>query len=232
MKLNNTERDFLLSLTMVVVAISIALTPARKQVPDEKINLARFVPASFGSWTSVAYDLSDYKDQWQSINELLVRHYTNSETGSQVYLVVEYNSDLRKNFTFHFPEDCHRSGGNEIIQLPSLTIDLPGHAGFKTKTIFVKGMDQGMVKADKLINYWLVMDDKQFSQTFRIKLDQMVDGLFNRSKQGFLIRVDTPEGLKYSDEGIRFGQQMIGNFMKDFYQALEPQERELFFGKP
>ena len=112
-------------------------------------------------------------------------------------MVLEYSSDLRKNFSLHFPEGCHRAAGNEIEFLPAVDIDLAPGKSIKAKCLFIKGKKDSPEDIDKIVVYWLVIDQKQFYQTFYIKLDQMMAGLIRKPKRGFLIRFDYYDNLIY-----------------------------------
>ncbi len=144
--------------------------------------------------------------------------------------ILEYSSDMRKNFSFHFPESCHRSGGNEIDFLDSLEIDLRGDKAIKAKLLFIKGVKGSIEEHDKLVAYWLVIDRKQYYQTFWVKVDQMLSGLLKQSKTGFLVRIDYKEGAEYSDEGLAKGKKLISEFVRDLYDELGSEERDRLFG--
>ena len=130
--------------------------------------MSSFVPATFDGWISRTHDTSDYKDKWQSINELLVRNYVKAEVGFltrkiiPLNFILEYSSDLRKNFSFHFPEICHRSGGNEVIFLEPLAIDLDNGKAIKAKCLYIKGVRGSIEEIDKVVVYWLTIDNKQY----------------------------------------------------------------------
>ena len=223
-------RDIVLFTLMIVAAFYVALNPAQKHAAEEKIDLQSIVSATFGDWVSKTYDTSDYRDKWQSINELLTRAYYNNLSREKVQFILEYSSDLRKNFSFHFPEGCYRAGGNEIEFLDPIEISLPDDNVIKAKCLYIKGSEHALVKEDNLIVYWLVIDNKQYYRTFFIKLDQMLAGILGRSKKGFLVRVDYSGAVEYSEGKIQKGRKAITRFIKDFYRSLRPEERTMFFG--
>ena len=72
-------RDLIIIITMLGAFAIVQLNPVEKVASGEKIQLDKFIPREFPSylplWKSISYDMSGYKDQWQSINELLVRKY-------------------------------------------------------------------------------------------------------------------------------------------------------------
>ena len=113
----STIRDIIISTVMISVSLYIFVTPRKKDAAEEKINLVSYMPASFDVWKSDTYDTSDYRDKWQSINELLMRSYYNGENQEELTFILEYSSDLRKNFSFHFHEGGCRAGGNEVTTL-------------------------------------------------------------------------------------------------------------------
>jgi len=223
-------RDIVLFVIMIGITLTLILIPRAKYSPSEKINLIGYLPVAFGDWTSESVDMSAYTDTIESINELIARVYTNSKTREQIILIVEYGSDLRRSFAFHFPEVCHRAGGNEIVYLNPLDIDLAKNKSLKAKTLYVKGMKQALSSSDKMLAYWLVIDNKQKYTTFSIKIDQMIAGLLTRPRKGFLFRVDTPDGLKYNSESIEFGRTLITKFVKELYETLDETKKEMFFG--
>lgn len=227
-------RDSILICCMLGAFALVMANPARKQNAADKINLATFIPESFAGWVSRTYDTSDYKDKWQSINEVLVRSYAR-EVAPGVYarlnFVLEYSSDLRKNFSFHFPETCHRAGGNDIEFLKPLNIELEPGRSITAKVLFIKGKAGASEANDKIVVYWLVIDKKQYFQTFFIKLDQMLAGLLRRSKSGFLIRFDYSDALAYDSAGLERAYGVVSGFVSDLYGQLGQEERELFFGR-
>ena len=87
-----------------------------------------------------------------------------------------------------------------------------------------------MEDADKIVVYWLTIDNKQYYRTFFIKLDQMLAGLLKRSKKGFLVRVDYFEGLKYTDEHIQEAREVVAGFIKELYNAIDEDSRIMLFG--
>ncbi|MCK4947508.1 MAG: EpsI family protein [Candidatus Aureabacteria bacterium] len=227
-------RDIIMVLLMLGAALYVFTHPAEKQSPEEKINLSSLIPAAFNDWISKTYDTSDYKDKWQSINELLVRDYYEKGKGRRLGFILEYSSDLRKNFSLHFPEICHRSGGNEVIFLEPLEIDLGNGKTIKAKCLYIKGIEEGI---DKIVVYWLTIDNKQYYRTFFIKLDQMLSGLLKKSKRGFLVRVDYSEDVEYTEKCIENARKVIANFIKDLYNTLLTThstpgvELEMLFGR-
>lgn len=237
MKKNKTlVRDLLLIGVMLAGALFVSLHPAQKTAPGQKISLGSFIPAAFGDWQSQTFDTSEYKDKWQSINELLVREYYKRDPfgmrpyAARVSFVLEYSSDVRKNFSFHFPEGCHRAAGNEIEFQKPVEIPLGGGKSIKAKCLFIKGRSNSIEKSDKIVSYWLVLDGKQYHKTFFIKIDQMLAGLLTQSKQGFLVRVDFEDGFKYSPEGLAKAAAVTQEFLSDLYRALGDKERLMVFG--
>jgi len=229
----STIRDSLIIATMLGAFAIVQFKPVNKVAPGEKVHLASIIPEEFPSylpiWISKTYDTSGYKDKLQSINELLARKYWKSRRESIVF-ILEYSSDMRKNFSLHFPETCHRSGGNEVNYLEPLEIELMKGKVFKTKLLFIKGVRGSIEEHDKLVAYWLVIDGKQHYETFWIKVDQMLAGLLKQSKIGFLVRVDFTEGAEYSDEGLKKGRELIAQFVRDLYYEVDPKDRDMLFG--
>lgn len=228
-----TVRDIIIIVTMLGAFGVVHLNPVEKVTPGRKIKLDAMVPRAFPSylplWKSLSYDMSDYKDKWQSINELLVRKYFHGSKDN-VNFILEYSSDMRKNFSFHFPENCHRSGGNEVDFFEALKIDLGGGKTLKAKLLFIKGVKGSIEEDDKLVAYWLVIDKKQYHKTFWVKVDQMLSGLLKQSKTGFLVRVDYSDGAEYSDAGLAKGKALIARFVSDLYDELDAEARGKLFG--
>jgi len=219
---------------MLSAFVIVQLNQVQKVAAGERIQLSRFIPKEMPVylpiWKSITYDTSRFTDKWQSINELLARKYWKSH-GESIVFILEYSSDMRKNFSFHFPENCHRSGGNEVDFFEPLEIALTKDKVFKTKLLFIKGMRGSIEEQDKLVAYWLVIDKKQYHKTFWIKVDQMLSGLLKQSKSGFLVRVDLTEGAQYSKDGLRKGRGLIATFIRDLYYEVDPADRALLFGE-
>lgn len=228
-------RDILISLVMIMAASIVLLNPAKKERTDEKLHLAGVVPETFNGWFSHTYDTSNYSDQWQSINELLVREYVKEKgilvrTIDRLVFVFEYSSDLRKNYSLHFPENCHRAAGNEIEFLKPVVIELAPGKSVEAKCLFIRGKTNSFENVDKIVIYWLVIDGKQYDKTFDIKMEQIFSGLLKQSKQGFLVRFDYSDDLKYSPGSIAKGKSIITGFIKELYIALDENKRAMVFG--
>lgn len=230
-------RDYVLSAVMLCAfAVSLAVIP-EKMSPEEKADLSGWAPRKFMGWTSFTEDTEDFRDQWQSINELLIRHYFYTPFYSKdlraqktVTMILEYSSDIRNNFSFHFPENCHRSTGNEVDFLPPLEVEMPDGRVIKAKLVYIRGLQKSIEPFDKLVAYWLVIDKKQRHQTFFIKLDQMFAGVLSGSKKGTLVRLDYVEDLKYTPEAIGRGKRAIRDLLVDLYRSTDPVQRESIFG--
>ncbi len=229
--------DIGISAVLLLAALYVAMQPVQKTEAAIKMDLSRLVPETFEPWVSRSYDTSDYADNWQSINSLLVREYAKpnlfsfSSPATQVSFILEYSSDLRQNFSFHFPENCHRAGGNEVQFLSPAEIDLGDGKILKAKRLFIKGQPNSREPIDKIVTYWLVMDGKRYYKTLFIKLDQMLSGLLSKAKSGFLIRVDYYQGFEYTPEGIAKADKVTGEFIKDLYESLPKEAQEKIFGK-
>jgi len=235
MKINiSTIRDLLIITAMLSAFAIVQLNPVEKVSAGEKIQLAKLIPRELPPylpiWKSISYDMSGYKDKWQSINELLVRKYY-QRNRDNVDFILEYSSDMRKNFSFHFPENCHRSGGNEVDFFEPLAIPLRNDKLLMAKLLFIKGTRGSIEEHDKLVAYWLVIDKKQYYRTFWVKVDQMLSGLLKQSKTGFLVRVDYTEGAEYSDEGLNKGKALISQFVQDLYDEVDLKDRDMLFGE-
>lgn len=229
--------DIGISVALLGAALFVVMRPVQKTAEAEKLDLRSLVSESVGPWMGHTYDMSEYVDKWQSINELLVREYAKPNLFSfrspatKITFILEYSNDLRQNFSFHFPENCHRAGGNEIQFLHPAEIPLAGGKILRAKRIFIKGMPNSSEKVDKIVTYWLVMDGKLYYKTFFIKLDQMLSGLLSKAKTGFLVRVDFHDEFEYSPEGIEKADKVTGEFINDLYDSLPVEARIRLFGK-
>jgi len=230
-------RDLVLAVLMMAAGLAVMLNPVEKVSTGAVLDLKAFVPREFDGWQSYEYDMSEYRDEkYQSINQLLVREYYKEDVYAlkggvkAVRLIVEYSSDLRNNFSFHFPEDCHRSTGNEVEFFQPLSVELSQGRIFKAKSLFIKGREHSREVKDKLVAYWLVIGGKRHHETFFIKLDQMAAGLLSGSKSGFLVRLDYEQGIEYSEEGLRSAREALAAFMADLYFAMDAEKRVLLFG--
>ena len=231
-------RDFSVSLLMGLSFLWAISYPAQKSGLRDKIHLASLIPQQFEGWSAFPYDTAGFQDSWQSINELYLAEYEKEDLYSllgpgakRVGLAIEYSSDLRNNFSFHFPENCHRAGGNQVDFLKPLEVPLPGGRIFRVKLIFIRGVQGTHESVDKLVAYWLVMDGKHHYETLFVKLDQMMAGLLSGAKTGVLVRVDFFDRIEYSKEGMKHGREVLRKFIQDFYYSLDAEKRELFFGK-
>jgi len=223
-------RDIMMAVLMMGAGLYVLGHPVEKYAAEEKVDLPSFISSTFGSWKSETYDTSDYKDKWQSINEILARNYYNERSRKKLGFILEYSSDLRKNFSFHFPETCHRAGGNEVDFLEPLEITLANGNVIKAKCLYIKGKEGSLEGVDNVVVYWLTIDNVQYYRTFFIKLDQLLAGLLKRAKRGFLIRVDYYEGIEYTDEHIQKARKAIADFVRELYNALDEESREMLFG--
>lgn len=227
-------RDIIISAVMIISVLIVLLNPARKFAAGDKINLNNVVPETFCGWQSHTYDTSSYSDKWQSINELLMRIYAKKEgvllrKSTQITFTLEYSSDLRKNFSLHFPEGCYRAGGNEIEFFKPLEIKLGPGKVIKGKCLYIKGRANSSEESDKLVIYWLVIDNTQYYETLWVKFDQMLSGLLKKSKKGFLVRFDYSD-IKYSQTDILRAKEKILGFVTDLYGSLDENSRLMVFG--
>ncbi len=227
--MTSNMRDYILTGVMVGAALLVAFNPPQKVAVSKKISSASFVPAAFNGWQSQTYDMSDYADKWQSINELLVREYTHPEKRMEVGFILEYSSDLRRSFSFHFPEGCHRATGNDVLFLPEAVFQLTPERSMHAKSLFIRGVPGSAVPINKIITYWLVIDKKQYYQTFWIKVNQAMAGLLGRHGEGFLVRVDF-DAPQYTPESLKAANDAVGGFVKDLYNALDAPARVQIFG--
>ena len=234
---NGKVSDLALAVVLGACFFYVTANPHVKIRAERKINLETLVPSEFEGWKSVPHDTSTFKDEWQSINELLLREYYREDLYSlralpvkRVGFVLEYGSDLRNNFTFHFPENCHRASGNRVDFMKPLEVTMRDGSVYQTKLIFIEGIKGTTESINKLVAYWLVIGGKRHHDTFWIKIDQMMAGLISGSKSGFLVRVDYADQLKYTPEGIARGKEIITEFLRDLYAGLDPQARKTLFG--
>ena len=223
-------RDIMMAFLMIGVTVYVLFNPLEKHAADEKINLSSFIPSAFSSRVSKTHDVSELEDKWQFLNELVVRTYYDSKTREKIDFIVEYNSDMRKNFNFHYPEVCHEVSGNEVDFLEPLEVTLADGKTITARCLYIKGKEGSLEGIDKLVVYWLTIDNVQYYRTFFIKLDQMLAGLLKRAKRGFLIRVDYYEGIEYADEHIQKARKAIADFVRELYNALDEESREMLFG--
>jgi EpsI family protein len=214
---------------MLAAAWYVDAHPAVKRGAGERLELSTLVPPRFGRWVSRTYDTSGYTDRWQSVNELLARAYYEPSRRQRVLLVTEYNSDLRKNFAFHFPERCHRAGGNEVIALPPLQVALGEGRLLTAKCLYIKGKRGSPEPVDKVVAYWITVDGKATHRTFLFKLDQVMAGLVRGSRKGLLMRVDYPD-VAYRDDRIEGARSAISGFLESLYRTMDQRERGLLFG--
>lgn len=233
-------RGKLLAAVMLLAFLAASLLGARqKHGLNEKVRLADLVPPQFMNWSGITHPTDGYRDKWQSINELLVREYFSRPQlifrrprSERVGFILEYTSDLRKNFAFHFPEDCHRSSGNQIEFLEPVEIRFEDGRTLRARTVFIRGMSKSYEPVDKLVVYWLVLDGRQRHETVSIKLDQMFAGLLSGSKKGTLVRADYFENVTYTPESIGRARKTIEAFLRDLYRSLGPAQRDVIFGRP
>ena len=229
--MNPRVRDLIIVAVMIIGGVWIMFFPPKKPDPNLKIDLSALVPQSFLDWKSMTYKTADYKDQWQSINELLVRTYSKGEGKQNIDFVLEYSSDVRRAFSFHFPENCYRAGGNPVTFLQILNVPLPDGKMLKAKCLFIKGMPGQREKIDKIIVYWLVLEGKQIYDTLGVKIDQMLAGLTSKARQGFLVRIDVREEVKLNEDRLRNAQDLVRRYISDLYTQLSDDQRRLIFGK-
>jgi EpsI family protein len=221
-------RDVLLAGTMLFLGGFVLAHPVHKQDASQKLGLASIIPSEFAGWVGTTQDTTKY--QGESINELLVRVYSQNQRNAQLDFILEYSSDLRKNFSIHFPENCHRAWGNEVVLLEPTFFDVAGQK-IPAKTIFVKGKDDGLIKTDKLVFYWLVMDGKLMADTVTIRMDQMLAGVFNESRTGFLVRVDySGQDFHFNQDQMARAQMMVGKFLSDLSGTTDKTAQEMLFG--
>lgn len=233
-----SRRDIVIIVLFLASAWFVYSRPVQKVAAGEKIDLAAIVPSRLAAWGSETYDTAAYRDKWQSINELLVRRYFKMNPFAlrgpgytSLAFITEYTTDLRQNFSFHFPENCHRAGGNEIEILPPLEVVMDDGRVVRAKSIYIKGKAGSIETTDKVVSYWIVIGGKAYWKTFYVKLDQMLSGLLSQAKIGFLVRVDYDQDFQYSTEGLQQARETTAAFLKDLYETLDAEKRDLLFGR-
>lgn len=224
--------DLSLIAVMSVAGILLMLFPVQKAAVSAAIDLPSLVPAEIPGWTSVTYDTADYQDQWQSINFLLARTYTHTEKKHFLDFILEYSSDVRRAFSFHFPEDCYRAGGSDISFLKTFEMQLPNGQTLKAKTVLVRDTTttQGKGKIFRLIVYWLVLGGKQVYTTLNVKLDQMLGGLISKVKDGVLVRVEARQAVEYNQEGLMVTEERMRQYILELYAQLSEEQKRSLFG--
>lgn len=227
--MNVLVRNIIIGSVLLMGGLFILFFPPKKPAQNRNIDLERLVPDQILDWKSHTYDTKDYKDQWQSVNQLLVRTYYIESESVVVDLYLEYSSDMRRAFSFHFPEDCYRAGGNEVVSLEPLTVTLSNGKVLNAKSIFIKGSPNKREESNKLVVYWLVLEGKQIYTTFGIKIDQMLAGLLSKAREGFLVRVDIRNGIDLNKDNLQIARDTISRFINDLYNNLpETQEYDIF----
>lgn len=194
-------------LMLAAAGLALAATP-RTRVADlqEKIDLERMIPESFGEWRvdptivplMVSPDAQAVLDKIYS--QTLARTYMNG-AGQRVMLSIAYGGEQSDALQVHSPEVCYAAQGFEVAR------NMVGELATRYGALPVKRLMAVKGPRKEPITYWITVGDRATTSGLQQKLAQLRYGLTGRIPDGMLVRVstiggDTAEGYALQDRFI------------------------------
>jgi len=219
------RRDLLLgALCLAGAGAGTGLKP-RREVPLLKgAKMADIVPVSFGKWVSedVGDPLAINGEGTLSAklyNELLVRVYANTETGTSITALMAYGGRQSDELQLHRPEVCYPAFGYNLVRNEPLTLPLAPSVSIPARRLAAEAEDRR-----ESIIYWSRMGEalpqdgnQQRSARLKIAMQGIVpDGLLSR----FSIAGGYPE----------YDWPTIAAFVDELVTAIKPDMRKVLIG--
>jgi EpsI family protein len=215
-----------LAAVAIVAAAGVAHVAVPRElmaVPTEAFDLERVVPRQFGEW---AYDsrirlVEPPEDGLgrQLYSQEIGRGYRDRE-GNLVMLLVAYGPNQTSRLQLHRPELCYTAEGFRLTKSTPVAIN---YDETKQPLNVLRLIARREARVEP-ISYWVRVGDDITNSIWGRQLSRLKLTLRNKIADGALMRVSTI-GVS---ENVSFDVQ--DRFIRDFYEALAPQNRAFFFG--
>lgn len=222
----NVKNFVLLALMLLAAGLAIVLRPTHI-LADElpPIVLRTMVPPAFGDWleqpeaVTMVIDPQQQQTLEKIYNETLTRTYANHD-GYRIMLSIAYGKNQQGDFQLHKPEVCYPAQGFSLLSKQLGQLDLLG------KPIAAMRLETSLGARFEPLTYWSVVGDQVTATMMEKRLAEMRYALTGRIPDGMLVRIssiDRSTGRAYAMQS-QFADQLV--------QAIAPENRNRFFGKP
>lgn len=219
------RRDVLIGAACLAAAGgAYSLRPRRNVALLKGVTLAEAVPTAFGDWRSV--DVADPLAvngpgtlSAKLYNELVVRVYTNTTTGTQLLMLLAYGGRQTDELQLHRPEVCYPAFGYRLVRNERVDLPIGANVAIPARRILAEGNNQkdAILYWSRIGEYLPASGGEQREDRLRIALQGIIpDGLLCR----FSVTIDQP------DEGWA----TISAFVPQLMVAVPPSARKALIG--
>lgn len=145
--MNKTTAGYIAIILMLLCAGYFSLSRFFLQRQDHDILDIRGFPQKIGQWQGEDIELSEKEYQILETRNLIMRKYTNADTGRELYLFLIYSETNRS--VFHPPEVCMQGGGMSFTGKTVETVQIDG----KTATVNKINMEKDAMPSMALYCY-------------------------------------------------------------------------------
>lgn len=192
-------------------------------ISSEAFDLQKVVPRQFGEWTydariRLVEPAADGLAR-QIYSQEVGRGFRDRE-GNLVMLLVAYGPNQTARLQLHRPEICYVAEGFRVSKPADASVTYREGAA-PLNLLRLTARRESRVEP---ISYWVRVGDDISNGVWSRQISRMKLTLRNKVADGALIRVSTigvAENKSY---------EVQDRFIRDFYDALAPQDRAFFFG--
>lgn len=213
-------------LAVLLLGAITAFMPGRQRVRGTDIPLDRLLPKTIGPWTHLPLPPSPPPSMLAFLDQTFTGVYTSAPDRALI-LTVEYSGDFRRRNEVHIPEYCHRQRGDQVTILDRLSVPVTPAVAFPA---ILMEWENPQLKKSAVCAFWLVVDGQQTADLLHLKLNQLMAGILNRTKDVVLVRVDAFAKPGSASSGRAERIKMIESFVRDLFGSSEPATRLRLFG--
>ena len=192
-------------------------------ISSEAFDLQQVVPREFGEWT---YDSrirlveppADGLGR-QLYSQEIGRGFRDRE-GNLVMLLVAYGPNQTSRLQLHRPELCYAAEGFRLSKSTPVAVTVRDGA----QPLNVLRLTARREARVEPISYWVRVGDDITNSVWGRQISRLKLTLRNKVADGALIRVSTIGVAENKSYDVQ------DRFIRDFYEALAPQNRAFFFG--
>ncbi len=170
------NKIFILVAAVLIGVAFIANAPVKFSSSGEA-QMSEF-PKIIGNWTGVDLPLLERDYEILETRNLIIRDYTNSQTGVKVNLYIIYSSDNRR--SLHPPEVCYTGGGGTILAKGIIPIS----TSFKVNKFIMDNKD-----FQQLVVYWFKSGNLTTYNYLRQQIKIVADSMLRKKTAGAMIRI-------------------------------------------
>jgi len=163
-----------------------------KEVKRFDVDLERDVPKVVGGWIGEDLPVEERALQVLRTQTVLLRRYSNKETGEEVSFLVIYAEGNRE--AFHPPIYCMTGAGSDVVAKDVRAVELPDGVIKVNELTFAT--ERGMV----ILYNWYVAGELETENYGQQQLRIVLDQLLGRGGVGAMLRVSTVLGPEETKE--------------------------------